>query len=181
MKTKNHFKIGDQVSVISDTMTGNIVHIDQDTIKIECLDGFLYTFNAIELVLRKEWNPMIKHDIKDHKGESVSGKKERFRSKKGNSFKEVDLHIHELIDSEKGMSSYDKLSFQLKAAQNELETAIRKKQQKIIFIHGHGEGVLKTELRSLLAKYPVAFHDASYTEYGQGATEVIIFQNKQLV
>ncbi len=127
MKTKNHFKIGDQVSVISDTMTGNIVHIDQDTIKIECLDGFLYTFNAIELVLRKEWNPMIKHDIKDHKGESVSGKKERFRSKKGNSFKEVDLHIHELIDSEKGMSSYDKLSFQLKAAQNELETAIRKK------------------------------------------------------
>ena len=63
--------------------------------------------------------------------------------------------MHELIDSEKGMSNYDKLSLQLKTVQRELELAISKKQQKIIFIHGRGEGVLKKELRILCSKYPV--------------------------
>ena len=28
MKTKNDFKIGDQVSVINDTMTGKVIEID---------------------------------------------------------------------------------------------------------------------------------------------------------
>lgn len=77
------------------------------------------------------------------------------------------------------MSNYDKLSLQLNTAQKELELAIDKKQQKIIFIHGRGEGVLKKELRILCSKYPVEYHDASYTEYGMGATEVLIFQNKK--
>lgn len=179
MKFKNHFNIGDPVSVVNDTMTGNIVDINKDIIEIECPDGFLYTFDAAELIPRKEWNAMIRHDMKDDVKESESSKKKIFRSKKGTLIKEVDLHIHELIDSEKGMSNYDKLSLQLSTAQGELEKAISKKHQKIIFIHGRGEGVLKTELRGLLAKYPVTFHDASYTEYGQGATEVIIFQNKK--
>ena len=60
------------------------------------------------------------------------------------------------------MSSYDKLSLQLKTAKEALERAIHKKQQKIIFIHGRGEGVLKNELRTLFGKYPVDYHDASY-------------------
>ena len=179
MKFKNRFNIGDQVSVVNDTMTGNIVSMDRDTIEVECTDGFLYTFNAAELILRKEWVPIIKHDMKDEVRESKSSRKKSFRSRKGTVVKEVDLHIHELVDSEKGMSNYDKLSLQLRTAQDELERAISKKHQKIIFIHGRGEGILKTELRGLLTKYPVTFHDASYTEYGQGATEVLIFQNKK--
>jgi len=77
------------------------------------------------------------------------------------------------------MSNFEKLSLQLKVAQKELEKAISKKHPKIIFIHGRGAGVLKNELKSLFKKYQVDFHDASYTEYGQGATEVIIYQNKK--
>lgn len=178
MKAKNNFRIGDRVSVINDTMTGKVDKIDQDNITIECPDGFLYTFDSKELIASKEWNPLIRPDMKE-KGASTNRKKERYTSRKGNIVKEVDLHIHELIDSEKGMSSYDKLSLQLKTAQKELELAIDKKQQKIIFIHGRGEGILKKELRILCSKYPVEYHDASYTEYGMGATEVIIFQNKK--
>ena len=179
MKVKNNFKIGDRVSVINDTMTGTVVKLDQENITIECPDGFLYTFDSKELITSKEWNPLLRSDMKDDNGDAIPRKKDRYASRKGNIVKEVDLHIHELIDSEKGMSNYDKLSLQLNTAQKELELAIDKKQQKIIFIHGRGEGVLKKELRILCSKYPVEYHDASYTEYGMGATEVIIFQNKK--
>lgn len=179
MKANNDFKIGDKVSVINDTMTGKVVEIDRQTVKIECSDGFLYTFDSKELVANKEWNPTIRHDMDDHEKEPDKVTKAVFRSRKGNIVKEIDLHLHELIDSEKGMNNYDKLSLQLKTVKRELELAIHKKQQKIIFIHGRGEGVLKKELRILCSKYPVNYHDASYTEYGMGATEVIIFQNKK--
>lgn len=179
MKTGKNFKIGDTVSVINDTMLGKVIEITHQNITIECLDGFLYKFDSSELIASKEWEPMIGHDAKSDIIEPTSNGKSTFKSKKGNIIKEVDLHIHELIDSEKGMSNYDKLSLQLKTAQRELESAIAKKQQKIIFIHGRGEGVLKKELRILCSKYPVVFHDASYTEYGMGATEVLIFQNKK--
>ena len=179
MKTKNDFKIGDHVSVINDTMTGKVIEIDRDIIKIECLDGFLYSFHPKELVPLKDWNGLIRKDPEHHGEEPKSHDKKSFTLKKGNIIKEVDLHIHELTDSEKGMSNYDKLSLQLKAAQYELELAISKKQPKLIFIHGRGEGVLKKELRALCKKYPVEFHDASYTEYGIGATEVLIYQNKK--
>ena len=90
---------------------------------------------------------------------------------------EVDLHIHQLVASEKGMSNFDMLSIQLKTAKTKLEFAIKKKNQKIGFIHGIGEGVLRKELHLLLKKYPVEFHEGSYQKYGQGATEVIIYQN----
>jgi dsDNA-specific endonuclease/ATPase MutS2 len=179
MKTKKKFKIGDSVSVINDTMTGKIVAIAGEKISIECQDGFLYSFDSKELVASKAWNPLILPNMKEAKTAASGVPKTRFKSKKGNMVKEVDLHIHELIDSEKGMSNYDKLSLQLKTVQRELELAIAKRQQKIIFIHGRGEGVLKKELRILCSKYPVEYHDASYTEYGMGATEVIIFQNKK--
>ena len=76
------------------------------------------------------------------------------------------------------MTNFDKLSLQLETARKALESSLEKKQQKLIFIHGRGAGVLKKELINLLSKYPVIFHDASYTEYGQGATEVLLFQNK---
>ena len=179
MKTKKKFKIGDSVSVINDTMTGKIVAIAGEKISIECQDGFLYSFDSKELVASKAWNPLILPNMKEDKTAASGVPKTRFKSKKRTMVKEVDLHIHELIDSEKGMSNYDKLSLQLKTAQEALESAIQKKQQRIIFIHGRGDGVLRKELRFMLNTYSVAYHDASYSQYGIGATEVIIFQNKK--
>ncbi|HPD87271.1 MAG TPA: Smr/MutS family protein, partial [Proteiniphilum sp.] len=50
------------------------------------------------------------------------------------------------------------------------------KHQKIVFIHGKGDGVLKKAILSeLKKKYPTCFHqDASFQEYGYGATMVTI-------
>ena len=58
-----------------------------------------------------------------------------------------------------------------------IEFAIKKRIPKIVFIHGVGEGVLKSELHFLFNNYPVKYYDASYQKYGLGATEVYIYQN----
>ena len=179
MNSKKYFNIGDHVKVINETLKGEVIKIEKESITIECEDGFEYSFSSNELLINKDWNPVV------HQSESKDNDKTKlttnstFKAKKGNFLKEVDLHIHELIDNEKGMNNFDKLSLQLKVAKKELEQAISKKHPKIIFIHGRGQGVLKQELKKLLEKYNVSFHDASYLEYGQGATEVIIYQNEK--
>ena len=179
MKARNKFNIGDHVGVISDTLKGTIVKIELQLITIACEDGFEYTYDANELVINKDWDKLMHHSPSQENTTASSEAKPTFKVKKGNFIKEVDLHIHELIDSDIGMSNFDKLSLQLKIARKELESAISKKHPKIIFIHGRGAGVLKNELIRLFEKYNVDYHDASYIEYGQGATEVIIYQNKK--
>lgn len=179
MKAKSIFAIGDRVSVINDTLVGKIITIEQGIAGVECQDGFIYSFHVNEIVHHKEWNSLIKNDDKSLPKNPLDKKRKSFKSKKGNIIKEIDLHLHELVTSEKGMSNFDKLSLQLNTARKELESAISNKHQKIIFIHGRGEGVLKSELQLLFKKYPVSFQDASYTTYGLGATEVRIFQNNK--
>lgn len=89
--------------------------------------------------------------------------------------KEVDLHIEELLDNWSGMSNAQLLDVQLKRMQQELDEAIAAHLRKIIFIHGVGNGRLKTEIRRVLATYKnVRFHDASFQKYGFGATEAEI-------
>ena len=89
---------------------------------------------------------------------------------------EIDLHIQELIDDIRGLTNADMLKLQLDAFRKEMELAISKEVRKIVFIHGVGDGVLKNELRRELGrkygKYP--FQDASFREYGFGATLVIL-------
>ena len=92
---------------------------------------------------------------------------------------EVDLHIHQLTDSTRGMDNYDMLNLQMETAKHKLEFAIKNRIPKIVFIHGVGEGVLKTELDYLFKNYNVDFYAANYKKYGIGATEVYIYQNKK--
>ena len=179
MKANTKFNIGDHVGVISDTLTGIIVKIEFGLIIIVCEDGFEYSYEPSELIINKDWDKLIHHSSEEDLTIKSDKPKEHFKIKKGKFFKEVDLHIHELIENEIGMSNYEKLSLQLRVAQKELENAISNRQPKIIFIHGRGAGVLKKELKSLFKKYHVDFHDASFIEYGQGATEVVIYQNKK--
>ncbi|MBT8320847.1 MAG: Smr/MutS family protein, partial [Eudoraea sp.] len=91
---------------------------------------------------------------------------------------EVDLHIHQLVPSTRGMSNYDMLNLQLETAKRQLEFAMRKRIQKVVFIHGKGAGVLQEELKYLFGRYDnLKYYDADYRKYGIGATEVYIFQN----
>jgi hypothetical protein len=93
-----------------------------------------------------------------------------------NFVKEVDLHIHNLVESEAGLTPGDKLNIQLQSFETELNTAIVERQKKIVFIHGVGNGVLKLKIANILdRKYPqLKYQDASFQKYKFGATMVII-------
>lgn len=89
---------------------------------------------------------------------------------------EVDLHINELLDSTAGMNSGEMLNYQLDKFRETLETYKNKPEQKIVFIHGKGDGVLrKAIVDELKRKYKnFKYQDASFQEYGFGATMVTI-------
>ncbi len=89
---------------------------------------------------------------------------------------EVDLHIEQLIDNFSGLSNSEIMDIQMSKFSIALDGAIRNNIKKIVFIHGVGNGKLKYEIRKALdTKYPkLRYQDASFMEYGYGATMVII-------
>ena len=88
----------------------------------------------------------------------------------------VDLHINELLDNTKGMSNADILNYQIDAFRKAMDENLRNKGTRIVFIHGKGEGVLRQAIMKEL-NYRYKGHDvqdASFREYGYGATQVTI-------
>lgn len=181
------FKVGDFVLVLDEDLSGKIKHISGQTISIETDDGFLLNFQAHELVktnkktslksevfLHSNINDVVtEKEAPKRKQETKKRVKERYEPTM-----EVDLHINQLVKSSKGMSNHDMLTLQLDTARRKLDFAINKRIQKIVFIHGVGEGVLKMELEYLFGRYNnVKYYDANYQKYGLGATEVYIYQN----
>jgi dsDNA-specific endonuclease/ATPase MutS2 len=176
-------EIGNKVAVLDDVLKGIVVAIEQKTVSVKTADGMIFNFSASELVridveqheLSKYSdinNPLLKEKKSDKKLVNSFFKKE-----KNEVILEVDLHINQLTKSTRGLDNYDMLNLQLDTAKRKVEYAISKRIPKIVFIHGVGEGVLKSELQTMLNKYPVKYYDASYKKYGLGATEVYIYQN----
>ncbi|MDE6534396.1 MAG: DUF2027 domain-containing protein [Muribaculaceae bacterium] len=88
----------------------------------------------------------------------------------------VDLHATELLDSTAGMQPAEILGYQLEVFDRKMKDIANKPGTEIIFIHGKGEGVLrKAILDRLRLKYPrCEAQDASFLEYGFGATKITI-------
>lgn len=88
----------------------------------------------------------------------------------------VDLHADSLLETTAGMQPSDILEYQLDVFRRTLEQYKDKKGQKLIFIHGKGEGVLRHALlHELNYRYKsYQYQDASFREFGYGATQVTI-------
>lgn len=89
---------------------------------------------------------------------------------------EVDLHIEQLVDNPKALSPGEMLDIQMARFGIALEGAVRNRRKRIVFIHGVGNGRLRLEIRRTLEqKYPkLRYQDASFKEYGYGATLVFL-------
>lgn len=94
--------------------------------------------------------------------------------------RKIDLHINQLVDKVVGLSNTEIVNIQMGTFHRELNTAITSNESSIIFIHGIGNGTLKQELRKAVEREYEScdYEDASYKEYGYGATLVRIRQNK---
>lgn len=88
----------------------------------------------------------------------------------------VDLHANELLDTTAGMSAADILNYQLDVFRKTMDSYKDKHGTKIVFIHGKGEGVLRhAVIHELNYRYKnCSYQDASFQEYGYGATQVTI-------
>ncbi|MDE5857519.1 MAG: DUF2027 domain-containing protein [Muribaculaceae bacterium] len=96
--------------------------------------------------------------------------------KRNNDIIEVDLHIAELVDTTRGLSNADMLNLQVDEFRRVMDSNLKNHGQKIVFIHGKGEGILRQALMKEL-NYRYKGHlvqDASFREYGYGATQVTI-------
>jgi dsDNA-specific endonuclease/ATPase MutS2 len=176
------FQIGDSVETLDDIIKGRVDAINGTQISIETEDGFHMKFDASELVKISGEISVSNYEVAQIKSEKEIPKKRKpqtSKPKERNAPKmEVDLHIQQLTKSYKGLSNYDMLNLQMDAAKRQLEFAIRNRIQKVVFIHGVGEGVLKEELKYLLGRYEnIKYYEADYQKYGLGATEVYIFQS----
>lgn len=178
------FAKGDKVAVLDDNINGIVLKNQNNQITIETEDGFELVYTAKELILIGALD-FSRGNFAAIKKEKEIAKPKNFikdkRSKKDETVLEVDLHIEKLVPSAKGMNNYDILNIQVETAQRQLEFAIRNRIQKVVLIHGVGEGVLKAELDFLLKRYnDVSFQEASFQKYGFGATEVYINQKNFL-
>lgn len=177
---------GDKVAVLDDDMEGKVVSLEGNLVTVETFDGFLLDFKETELIKTESSNSDLLFKDAEISSEQIK-EKEAYKKPKSQRVKpkernlppmEVDLHIHKLTNSSKGMSNFDMLNLQIDTVKRQLDFAMKKRIQKIVFIHGVGEGVLKAELDFLLNRYDnLKFYDADYQKYGIGATEVYIFQN----
>ena len=89
---------------------------------------------------------------------------------------EIDVHCDELLETTAGMESKDILEYQLDIFRKTMEEYKLRRGQKIVFIHGKGDGILRQRiLWELQTKYKRHHHqDASFKQYGYGATMVTI-------
>ena len=110
---------------------------------------------------------------KDEKIIAHEGKKNR---QKDDGTLVIDLHADELLETTAGMNAADILHYQLDVFKKTMDENKKKKGQKIVFIHGKGEGVLRHALvHELNYRYKsCTYQDASFQEYGYGATQVTI-------
>lgn len=120
----------------------------------------------------------LKHKIRADRQvrKPVVKRKEKRSERRNGEIIEVDLHITELVDTIRGLSNADMLNLQIDEFRRVMDANLHNHGQKIVFIHGKGEGVLRQAIIKELA-YRYKEHrvqDASFQEYGYGATQVTI-------
>lgn len=179
-------QVGDKVLVLDEDQEGIVVEVSETEVIIETLEGFELTYRAEELLKIGDTSDLKKASSFSRVSQAIQEKAEprkrnftkEKKSRKEGFILEVDLHIEKLTKDFQRMEKYDMLTLQLDTARSQLEFAITNRIPRIVFIHGVGEGVLKTELEYLFGRYPeVIYEDANYQKYGLGATQIHIKQN----
>lgn len=178
-------KKGDKVSVLDDAISGVVIDIKGQKVSIETTDGFEMEFTQDELIVidgsisdRDLMRMDVPKVISEKQPKKKKVKKQTRIDRRKQPAMEVDLHIHQLVPRTKGLSNYEMLNIQVDEAKRQLEFAMSKRIQRVVFIHGIGEGVLRSELEFLFGRYDnLEYYDADYQKYGRGATEVYIYQN----
>lgn len=176
------FQVGQRVSFLNEKGEGIVLEINAFKVLVRDEHGFekWYASNNIVKIHSTNYptqNLTIKQaDLKPTKKDLFS---HTTQSKQVNKLVwEIDLHIEELLESTHGMTNGEILMKQMTEFRAVFSRAKVKSIHKLIVIHGVGEGVLKNEIRTFLARQEqIDVYDADYKEYGKGATAVEFHPN----
>ena len=113
-------KKGDTVQVLDDSVEGTIVSVENSTVVVKTVDGFKIAYQRQELLVLE--NPISSQEFSVVNISEVLKNKEELTHKNAKGQKpkqrvkpamEVDLHIHQLVSSQRGLSNYEMLEIQL--------------------------------------------------------------------
>lgn len=177
---------GSLVEILDDDFKGTVVKIKNNEATVLTEDGFELIFPLSQLIPVGDESLICQNTsfgaIEAAKQQKITKNHHRVnnekKSRKEEIVIEIDLHIEKLVKNFKHLTNFDILNIQVDTARSQLEFAIKNRIPKVVFIHGMGEGVLKTELDFLFGRYSeITFQDANYQKYGLGATEIYIKQS----
>lgn len=188
-------KPGDLVRFIDEVGEGRVIRIiSSELAEVETSDGWVLPAYLRKLVVIPEKLLPSRITVTSKKPDEIVPKKVDKElvnsslnrpsiSKSSNNKippREIDLHINKLIDSVVGLTNTEIVTLQLDKFRKELKQSIKSNEREIIFIHGIGNGTLKSELRKVADQEFnwCSQEDASFKEYGFGATRIRIPQNK---
>ena len=92
---------------------------------------------------------------------------------------EIDLHISALREEYGKLTPHDILTIQMGVFERMLGSAIAFRFNRVVFIHGIGNGTLKQAIIKRLGEYEdIESHNASFAKYGNGAIELFLRRNQ---
>ncbi|OFY51923.1 MAG: hypothetical protein A2X22_04490 [Bacteroidetes bacterium GWF2_49_14] len=187
--------VGDLVRFVDEMGEGRVVRLISESIaEVKTNDGWVLPANVRNLVVIPEPGKepsrvetlisevifrQVEHE-KEVTNLTLNKPPVAKSSKVKSPAREIDLHINKIADSVVGLTNTEILGIQMELFRRELNRAIRDNESEIIFIHGIGNGTLKGELRRAADRdfSWCSQEDASFKEYGFGATRIRIPQNK---
>ena len=88
----------------------------------------------------------------------------------------VDLHIEKLVSNPYALESNLLMGIQLDQFEKSISDALMQNADKLVLIHGVGEGKLRSEIQRRLGSFPQvsSYGPADPSLYGNGATEVVL-------
>lgn len=193
------FQTGQRVKFLNDVGSATVVRVEGSTVVVEDEDGFERSVTAAELmaapdpeVEARQYGDTIP-DVAQLLAQEVGEKRMRELQKdfevryqhaqatnmaRRDAHMEVDLHIHELVDDQRGLPDRAKLAIQMDHFDRMMDIAKREKLRRIVFIHGVGQGVLRHQIRTTLEQHhpDCTYREGDPRKYGSGATEVWLGQ-----
>lgn len=166
------FKIGDKIKFIRSNDFGVIKEIiSERKVKVEDSSNFIVQVNKDEIILQDDSTNSVSSygDLSKIKDDSYVKRKKEKKVSNLNVMK-VDLHIENLITDYHLMTNQEIIHAQIKKCEDVLMKSLNSNVQKLVIVHGIGEGVLKKEVHNLLNKYEMRYFES----LNGGSTEVMI-------
>ncbi|MDR1984134.1 MAG: DUF2027 domain-containing protein [Prevotellaceae bacterium] len=140
-------------------------------------DAYIYVLASSRKMLKDYINNISDSDMEKSLKDKKDNRHKNTKPTNETEIEEVDLHIESLIGNKENLSNGEILKLQIDRFTIALDLGISAHTKRMVFIHGIGNGKLKYEIRRLLdTQYAdkVRYQDASFKEYGYGATMVYI-------